>query len=650
MKINKTFINKLNNDPMGILRSLNVDDIVSIIQKANHDYYNKGTPLFTDQLFDVIKEYLAELEPNHPVLKNIGANIDKANKVKLPFYMGSLDKIKNDEKVLMNWKNKFQGDYVLSDKLDGNSGLLTYVDGELSLYSRGDGVEGQNITHLLPFFKNKVNIDAFKKAGSNIAVRGEVIMSKQDFATVADNNANARNTVAGLINAKIPDLQIASLTSFVVYEVVFPLMTPVEQMKFIKSTLKLDCVYNVQITNKQFSLERLSDELTSRRSKSPDEIDGIVVSHNAIYKRVDENPDHSFAFKSVLTMEKAEVTVTKVEWNMSKDGLFIPVVEFTPVSLDGVTITRAHGFNGKYINDNVIGPGATIVIMRSGAVIPYIVETLVKASKPQMPDTNFVWSKSGVDILLNKAESSKEETEELQLRNVEYFFETIDVRGLSSGIIARIFNKGFKTVGEVLNITKTQLLTVEGFKEALATKIFTALQARKSALDAYTIMSATNVLGRGIGQRKIKLICDAYPTIVTARYLPTVQELVSLKGVEAKTAELFIDNLPALFKFLDDNGLTLTKTQDVHVNTDDVSPTAAQRVTGKSFVFSGVRDKEVEMFIEANGGSNGSSVSSKTALVIVKDFESDSGKVTKAKALGIPIMLLSDFRTELGMV
>ena len=666
MNINKTFIANLTKDPDGVLKTLTVEQIATIIQKANHAYYNKGTPMFTDQLFDVIKEFLYELEPNHPMLKNVGAAV-KLNKTKLPFFMGSLDKIKNDEKVLKNWLAKYGGDCVVSDKLDGNSGLLVYRggggggeggeggEGEFKLYSRGDGFIGQDITHLLPFLKTKLKPSAFTAAlaskgnGACIAVRGELIMSKKDFADKgSDKGANARNTVAGLINAKIPDLTVASLTSFVAYELISPALPIKEQMKFIRTKLDMECVDYSIYKGGEIDVVNLSDHLVARRLDSPYEIDGIVVFHNDVYKRTEENPEYAFAFKSVITMEKAEVTVLKVEWNISKDGIYVPVVVFTPVALDGVVISRAHGFNGKYIKDNSIGPGAVIVVMRSGAVIPYIVETLVKAPVPQMPDGPFVWSKTNVDIRVDTSKSTAEVNAEMRLKNIEYFFSKVDVVGLSGGILARIFKKGFDTVGKILNITKDQLLTVEGFKEALATKIWNALQKQKKTLDPYLIMDASNILGRGIGYKKIKLICDSFPAIINERYIPTVPELVALKGVEDKTAELFVGNLPKLFEFVDSNDLVLAFLGTDTITSSSTSPSAALRVQGKTFVFSGVRDKDLEKFIVDNGGVVGTTVSSKTHLVVVKSLTGEmSSKVKKAKDLGVPVMIIDDFRKEM---
>lgn len=641
VNLTKSFIAKLEKNPLEILKGLTVEEVVLIVQKANHAYYNTGKPLFTDQIFDLIKSYLEELQPNHPALKFVGSKVNQGVKSKLPFYMGSLDKIKNEHKMFETWKNKFKGDYVVSDKLDGNSGLLHFQPNqEPKLYTRGNGVEGQNITHLLPFLKNMKSLCSFPY---EVAIRGELIISKTDFQSLGKNKgANARNTVAGLLNAVIPDLQVARVTSFVAYEVVFPIMIPLQQMKFIQEEAKIDCVDFHSWKYNELTLDSLSNELLFRRKKSPYEIDGIVVVHDAIHTKSNENPEYAFAFKSVITMDKAEVIVSKVEWNMSKDGVFVPVVHFTPVQLDGVVITKAHGFNAKYIVDNSLGAGAVIIVMRSGAVIPYIVETIVKASHPDMPCTPYKWNKTRIDIVLE----DKDNNEELKMKNIQYFFEKIDVRGLSSGLVKKLYTAGFTSVGDILNVSIDDMVKVEGFQKALASKLFSAIQDKVKTLDMYTVMDASNVLGRGFGYKKIKLICDAFPRILGEQYIPSLQELVELKGVEETTAKQFITNIPSVFKFIRDNKINILSKAVGDTQTSS-SQYGREFVKNKTFVFSGIRDTNVEEFIEVNGGKVASSVTKNTTLVVVKTIDADTTKTTKAKALSIPLMTMDDLKGEI---
>ena len=156
-------INKFKKDGINALETIPDQRYVTIIQKANDAYYNNN-PLMTDNEFDIVKEYFDKKFPNNPVLQNIGAPITK-NKVTLPYNMPSMDKIKPDTDALDKWMKKYTGNYVLSCKLDGVSGMYTTENNTQKLYTRGDGTIGQDITHLLPV----LNLPKHE----NIVVRGE---------------------------------------------------------------------------------------------------------------------------------------------------------------------------------------------------------------------------------------------------------------------------------------------------------------------------------------------------------------------------------------------------------------------------------------------------------------------------------------------
>ena len=636
--ITKAFIAQLKKDPIVTLNKLNENEIAALIQKANYEYYNSKEPLFSDQLFDIVKEYLEKKNPKHPILKNIGAAVgDDDRKETLPYFLGSLDKIKTDDKVLDKWFEKHPGPCVISDKLDGNSGLLYWKGCELKLYSRGDGTVGQNISHLLSFLKH---IPHFK-GRDEVAVRGEIIISKADFEKVKDKGANARNMVAGLINSKIPDLEIAALTQFVAYEVIHPKMSPSEQYRYLKEA-GYKTAFNETVP--ALTLEKLSNTLVHRREHSEYEVDGIVVAHDKVYKRVRENPSYAFAFKSVHTMQKAEVIVTHVEWNLSKDGYLIPVVNFNEVRLAGVVIKRAHGFNGKFIKDNVIGPGSRILIMRSGDVIPYILETLSKSESgdPQMPEVKYEWSKTGVDIMLSG--EHRKESDELKFKNIEYFFTKVEVVGLGPGNLRKMYDAGLTSVKAILNATLDDLKRVDGFKDKISSKILDAIKESKPKLDCLTLMNASNTLGRGLGAKKLEVILANIPGILEKRYVPSVAEMIAIKGIEKTTAEQFITHLPAFFEFLKENDLEC-KAQGL---TQAQEP-ASLDFLGKKIVFTGFRDAKLEAWIKARGGEVSGGVSKNTSLVIKKDTEEESGKLKKAEELGVKIVNLSAFLSEHGI-
>lgn len=638
-KLTKANITKLVKAPLDILKTLSEDDIASIIQQANHSYYNEKQPVFSDNIYDLIKDYLEEKNPSHPILKHVGAAVED-RKEALPYYMGSLDKIKGETD---KFTKKYPGSYLVSDKLDGNSGLFTFTKGVSKLYSRGDGKIGQNASHVIPFIQGLPS-----QIKEDIAVRGEIIISKNNFEKLKDKGANARNMVAGMLNAKVPDLQVAKATKFIAYEIISPRMEPADQIPYMKK-LGFEPVHNIVLQESDLTNSKLSEILTKRREDSPFEIDGIVVMHNKIHNRVNEgNPPYGFAFKSIHTMAKAEVIVQSVEWNLSKDGYLVPTVLFGSVALGGVSIQRATGFNAKFIVDNKIGPGSKIIIMRSGDVIPYIHQVLnpSETGEPQMPDVPYIWNDTEVNIMI--PDEHKKDNDELQLKNLEHFIKKIEITGLGPGNIKKLFDAGFKTPRALFAASAKDLLKVEGFQAKTADKIHNAIQEKNGKLTCLQLMEASNTLGRGLGGKKLELITDAFPTILTSRYVPTVSELINIKGVEKTTANLFISNLPQFFKFIDDNKLGCASAAPAPAGPSG-TPLAApsnNKLAGKKIVFTGFRNKDWEKDIKSFGGEVSSGVSKNTSLVVAKDVNEDSTKIANAKKYGIPIISIEQFQKD----
>ncbi len=158
-----------------ILPTLSVHELESAIELAADSYYNDSHELISDEYYDILIAKLKKINPNSRIFKNIGAPI-KEGKVKLPYWMGSMDKNKGDKKTLDKWLSIHKGDFVISDKLDGISCLIHNDGKNINLYTRGNGSFGKNVTHLL----NYINI-IVDGIGKNVAIRGELIISKENF-------------------------------------------------------------------------------------------------------------------------------------------------------------------------------------------------------------------------------------------------------------------------------------------------------------------------------------------------------------------------------------------------------------------------------------------------------------------------------------
>ena len=603
---------------ISVLEQLSEKQLTALIEYANKKYYNQ-TPLLTDNEYDIIKEYVVEKYPTNQVILEIGAPIEK-NKVKLPYHMASMDKIKPDTGALESWTKKYVGPYVISCKLDGVSALYTTEGSNGSkLYTRGNGTYGQDISYLIPHLRLPKNKD--------LTIRGELLIRKADFEEhLKSKFANPRNLVSGIVNQKKVDPNI-KYVHFVAYEVIKPELKPSEQMKLL-STLDIDVVLNRE--ENKISNELLSELLIQWRKDYLYEIDGVIVTNDKIYPRKPGNPEHAFAFKMVLSDQMAEAKVVDVIWTPSKDGYLKPRVRIEPIQLGGVTIEYATGFNGDFIEKNKIGIGALIQIIRSGDVIPHIKSVTVPAEEAKMPSVPYQWNANHIDVLLEDLENDPTVKE----KNIAGFFKGIKVEGLSTGNIHRIIEAGYDSVSKIIHMTEADFLKVEGFKQKLAHKIFTGIQEGIQKATLAELMSYSNLFGRGINEKKIELILNEIPDILTSNKSEEekIQEISKIKGYTKKSAQAFIEKIPAFIKFLEEAGLqgkVIVEAKQKIVSNHPLSQ--------KKMVITGFRDKELMDLITSVGGILGSSVSSNTFAVIIKDKDESTGKSEQAIQLGIPI-------------
>ena len=613
-----------------VLDNLNENQLSSILKESNKAYYNEE-PLMTDNEYDIVKEYMEKKYPSNKVILEIGAPIER-NKAKLPYEMASMDKIKPDTSALTNWMKKYYGPYVLSCKLDGVSGLYTTEGSEPKLYTRGDGKVGQDISHLIPHLR--------LPKSKNIVIRGEFIIPKSVFETKYKSKfANPRNMVAGLINHKTINQSISDI-NFVAYEVIKPVKKPSEQIAFL-GTLDVERVlFKIET---ELSNELLSQTLVEWRKTYLYEIDGIIVTDDKIYPREHGNPEHAFAFKMVLSDQVAEAKVVDVIWTPSKDGYLKPRVQIEPINLGGVKIEYATGFNGSFINDNKVGIGAIIELIRSGDVIPHIRKVVVPAEQPKMPSVPYKWNDTHVDILLEDINTDQTVKE----KNITGFFKGIGVEGLSSGNVSRIVHSGYDTVPKIIKMSVDDLLKVEGFKIKTASKIHDGIKEKNVLASLVTIMSASNIFGRGFNEKKLEIIIESYPNVLLSSESDSdkIKKVSVIKGMATKTAQAFVEKIPNFIEFIKDSGLENKLQQSVNVksvvNIDETHP-----LFGKTIVITGFRDNSIQDVLKSVGAKLGSSVSKNTFIVLVKDKDEDTGKAAEAKKLSIPIMTPDDFKQK----
>lgn len=350
--------------------SLEIQNLESKIAEAARAYY-LGRAIMPDSHFDSLVEKLRSLAPESKVLSTIGwgggkyLGRFKANHFSSSI-IGSLDKIQEGDP----WGNRD----ICTPKLDGGSVVVTYKNGvPIAAITRGDGRVGQGVL-------SKVSGCIPERISYNglVSVRGEALITNEGFKELHDRGIpNPRNYVSGILNRdqfNDPDLRFVS---FIAYSIVcsdpdFPVA--LEKLKFLEWLGDEGFqVAPVNYIQNDFSLA--SNFYHNIQSKFP--IDGLVFTNNTIHPIEDGDlisyKEDSIAYK--FYGEQAETVVTNILWDTGNSGRINPVVEFNPVSLEGSTISRASGYNVKFIRELQLAPGVSIIVRKANGIIPEIVDS-----------------------------------------------------------------------------------------------------------------------------------------------------------------------------------------------------------------------------------------------------------------------------------
>jgi DNA ligase (NAD+) len=608
-------------------------------------YYNNETKdeVIDDKTYDRLLEIYEE---KFKVKYGKVGSKPTLTKVKLPYYLGSLDKIKT-QKALDLWikRNEIESEFILTDKIDGVSAL--YVNGN-KLYKRGDGVEGTDISHLIKYF-NLPKID-------NCAVRGELVIKTKEFAKYKKDlpNSNPRSIVSGLTNSKTLNTEMLKSCSFIAYQYLDDEKTEKKKSEQFEIIEKLGFELPNYIKIDNIDLEVLQDTLQNFKEKCEYDIDGLVITTDTESELLTgKNPKNSIAFKQdgdgVIT------TVIEVEWNASKNGVLKPRVKIETIEINDVKINYATAHNAKYIYDNGIGKGAEIEVIRSGDVIPYI-KKVVNSVEPDLPneDLNWEWNNTKVDIILKNSE----ENSDVIKKQITDFFKQLDAKFLGEKTIGKLYDNGFDTLKKLFNITIEELTSIEGIKSKSAEKYQNAILSSIKDVSLGKIMSASQKFGQGFGEKKLMIILDKYPNILELSKKLKREKLISkiqkIKGIKT-VADKFVDNLPNFIEFLEEHSEITIEEKTVEIvfeeevkekKKEEKKEEKKKTLNEQVIVLTGFRDKELEGKIIKMGGRVVSAISGKTTILVKKTKDADkkpSSKELKAIENGVEVIEYDDF-------
>lgn len=624
------------------------EQLATFLEHASNLYYNTKKEIMTDDEYDLARERLAELEPKHPYLRVVGAAApDQSKAKKLPLWMGSLDKLK-DAKKLIQWLKNHTGIIVLMPKLDGASVLLYKDKGKakLQLFTRGKDGVGQNISPLIPLLFSADQIETLESLKETIAIRAEILIKSENYGYFDINLEydNPRAIASGILHDDDANIEKVKHLTFAAYELCPPAgsvgdKTISEQLQELEH-LGFEVVRHEKQAAELVTLEYLTKRLAKWRRKSPYQMDGLVLFHDTPYEIVwgKRHRSYAVAFKDSTAMEKKQVTVLGIEWNCGKDGYLKPTVVYEPVQLGGTTCQRANAHNARYVEDSGIGPGAELIVFRSGDVNPQVAS--VVSASPQgasmPPVDSYEWIESGAEIRALGPMSNGQITSQLV-----HFCRTMRIKGAKVGKISKLVEAGVvMSLLDLWNLKERKVRKLEGFGATSAENLVSAITAAKEERNLSRLMAATNIFGRGSGEEVLTLICNMLPRKKKKALAITEEELAEIEGIGPKRAASFVRCLPDFLEFLSEVGLTLEDFPSTVVNKNEG---VLGEMSGQVIVFTGFRKEQWEELIKAQGGSVVGKVSGKVKIVVAKDPDRETASIVKGRELGAEILSMEAF-------
>ena len=647
-------------------------ELVEKIQYHNNRYYNMDEPEISDYEYDMLMQELKKMEKEHPELvtkdsptKKVGGEAKRTAGVlvKHRVPMLSLQDVFSKEEVydFVNSTIDELGEgteFVVETKIDGLSMAIRYENGDLTTaITRGDGInQGEDVT------QNALVIKDVKKKLKNpieyLEIRGEVYMTNKAFDEVNEKQellgkklfANPRNCAAGTLrqlDSKITKERNLSMFIFNVQDTKGKeFATHIEGYDFLKKN-------GIKVID-DYKLCKTADEVWSaieaigeKRGSLAYDIDGAVVKLNKIAdrKKMGENtktPKWAIAYK--YPPEEKETVLRDIELSVGRTGRITPTAIFDTIRLCGTNVSRATLHNQDYIDDLDVCIGDTIVVYKSGEIIPKVKE-VVKDKRPEgatryiIGDTCPVWGAKAIkddkaDIRCTGA-NCKAQLE----RHIINFVgrDAMDIKGFGERYIVDLIKEGY--INDISDI-----YTLKSYRDELIEKGIIGKEKNTDKLLDMIEKSKENeprqlLTGLGIpnvGKAAAKEIMKNYSSIEDLASA-SAEELVNINDIGLITAE-GIENYFAN----ENNKVIIEKLIKEGVNTKvaEKEQIGDQRFEGQIFVVTGTLPnlgrKEATELIESYGGKVSSSVSKKTNYVLAG--EAAGSKLTKANELGIRVI------------
>ena len=651
-----------------------VEELREQLEQHEYLYYVLDEPAVSDAEFDKLLRELRELEEKYPELKTADSPTQRVGgkpregfvKVAHSSPMLSLDNALNEDEL-----REFDGRvrtllksdefaYVAELKLDGLSMAAQYEQDQLRrAITRGDGRVGEEVTENARTIRSlpmRIRHPAAKAqiGESSFEVRGEVVMQRRSFERLNEEReqaglarfANPRNAAAGALRALDPGVtaarQLDCFTYFLLREGRPLLPSHWENLEAMKNA-------GFKVNSHRRRCQDLDEllgfihEWSEKRNSLPYEIDGVVAKVDSIEQQerlgwTAKAPRWAIAFK--YPARQATTVLENIEVQVGRLGNLTPVAHLRPVSLSGVTVTRATLHNEDEITRLGVAIGDTVLVERSGDVIPKITRVVEQGAdrKPfRMPTHCPVCCGHVVRVEGESASRCVNASCPARLRESLLHFAArgvMDIDGMGDALVDQLLERGLAhNIADLYGLTLDSLLTLERMGKKSATKILQNLEQSRSR----PLPRVINGLGIPfVGERTAQLLAAHFGDLdeIAAAKEETLQEVGEVGPKVAESIRQFFAEKQncELLDRLRAAGLQFTGPKQTRA--------PAGPLAGKTFVITGtlptLKREEAKSRIEEAGGKVAGSVSSKTSYVLAG--EEAGSKLDKAKGLGIPIL------------
>lgn len=648
-----------------------IEQLTKTINYHNKLYYTDDNPEIEDYEYDKLFRELENLEREFPELKKedsptnkVGGTIlEKFEKFEHPIAMYSLSNVMNEEEFL-EFDNRMQKElntsnikYTVENKFDGLALELIYEKGKLTVAStRGDGQVGENVTNNVKMINN---VPKSIKETKRLIVRGEALITKKDFEILNKEReeleeipfANARNAASGGLRQLDSAESKKRRLKFFAYQIAnykdFDLTNEYKSMEFLS-----ELGFTVEGVHPNIEAKKVLEtyySIQEKRSKMDYEIDGLVIKVDDVkYQEklgfLSRAPRFAVAFK--FKPEEKETILKNIEVQVGRTGALTPVAKLEPVQVGGVTVSNVTLHNPNEIKSKDIRIGDTVVVIRSGDVIPKIVRVVLE--KRPSDSKVFEFPKKcpvcGGDTAITDGDvivrCINDECPSKITRYIEYFVSkpAMNMERIGKEWIAVFTKSGLvKTPADLYKITRDDLFKFERMGEKLASYMLESIENSKNT----TLKRFIYSLGiRQVGETTADLLAKYFTSIDNFKKA-TIEDLQNIEGIGEISAK-------SIYDFLN-NEKSLKLIEDL-INAG-VNPvfekltTVESPLTGKNVVITGSIEgftrTSAKETAERLGASVQSAVSKNTDILIVG--EKAGSKLKKAQELGIEIMEADEF-------